>query len=220
MKNISSSNASPSAELACNAIREPDPFLDAIMALMPALRRFGCSLCRDPARADDLVQDTVIKAHINREQFRASTNLKSWLFKILLNCYYSELRRRRFEIQDADHTIADSITMDVDHTVAIQINEVDEALRRLPLAQRDALLLVHVGGLEYSEAAVRCGVALGTIKSRVARARASLQTWLQPRSPAEINARAAAAPRSDQPLIVRTPSTLAQSGADSAFGAQ
>ena len=77
-----------------------DKFLEQVTALLPALRAFGRSLCGDPARADDLVQDTVLKAWTNREQFQSGSNLKAWLFTILRNCYYSELRHRKFEIED------------------------------------------------------------------------------------------------------------------------
>ena len=83
-----------------------DKFLDQVTALLPALRAFGRSLCGDPARADDLVQDTVLKAWTNREQFQSGSNLKAWLFTILRNCYYSELRHRKFEIEDPDGVCA------------------------------------------------------------------------------------------------------------------
>ena len=83
-----------------------DPFLDQVTALLPALRAFGRSLCGDPARADDLVQDTVLKAWTNREQFQSGSNLKAWLFTILRNCYYSELRHRKFEVEDPEGVCA------------------------------------------------------------------------------------------------------------------
>jgi RNA polymerase sigma factor (sigma-70 family) len=88
-----------------------DLFLEQVTALLPALRAFGRSLCGDPARADDLVQDTVLKAWTNREQFQSGSNLKAWLFTILRNCYYSELRHRKFEIEDPDGVCAGQVAI-------------------------------------------------------------------------------------------------------------
>lgn len=154
-----------------------DPFLDEVIALLPALRAFGLSLCGNASRVDDLTQDTVIKAHLHRAQFRTETNLRSWLFTILRNCYFSEQRRRRFEIEDPDCTHAARLYVDPIHDVSLQLNEVDRAMQRLPLAQRETLLLVCADGVPYAEAADVFGVAIGTIKSRIARARDELCRW-------------------------------------------
>jgi RNA polymerase sigma-70 factor (ECF subfamily) len=149
----------------------PDPFLDQITLLLPALRAFGRSLCGDPARADDLVQDTVLKAWTNREQFQAGSNLKAWLFTILRNCYYSELRHRKFEVEDPDGVSASQLAVAPDHDAKLQLRDLSHALQQLPTDQREALVLVCATGLSYEEAAAVCQVAVGTIKSRIARAR-------------------------------------------------
>lgn len=149
-------------------------FLDRVIELLPALHAFGRSLCGDPARADDLVQDTFLKAWLNRTQFRSESNLKAWLFTILAHSYYSEFRRRRFEIEDSDDLHAARLTVTPNFDVELQLDELNRALDRLPPTQREALLLVCASGLPYERAADVCGVAIGTIKSRIARGRAEL----------------------------------------------
>jgi RNA polymerase sigma-70 factor (ECF subfamily) len=148
-----------------------DKFLEQVTALLPALRAFGRSLCGDPARADDLVQDTVLKAWTNREQFQSGSNLKAWLFTILRNCYYSELRHRKFEIEDPDGVCAGQVAVAPDHDAKLHLRDLSRALQQLPIDQREALILVCATGLSYEEAADVCQVAVGTIKSRIARAR-------------------------------------------------
>lgn len=148
-----------------------DPFLDQVTALLPALRAFGRSLCGDPARADDLVQDTVLKAWTNRVQFQSGSNLKAWLFTILRNCYYSELRHRKFEIEDPEGVCAAQMSVAPDHDAKLHLRDLSRALQELPTDQREALVLVCATGLSYEEAADVCQVAVGTIKSRIARAR-------------------------------------------------
>jgi RNA polymerase sigma-70 factor (ECF subfamily) len=148
-----------------------DPFLDQVTALLPALRAFGRSLCGDPARADDLVQDTVLKAWTNRVQFQSGSNLKAWLFTILRNCYYSELRHRKFEVEDPDGVCAAQLAVAPAHDARLHLRDLNRALQQLPNDQREALVLVCATGLSYEEAADVCQVAVGTIKSRIARAR-------------------------------------------------
>jgi RNA polymerase sigma-70 factor (ECF subfamily) len=148
-----------------------DPFLDQVTALLPALRAFGRSLCGDPARADDLVQDTVLKAWTNREQFQSGSNLKAWLFTILRNCYYSELRHRKFEVEDPEGICAAQLSVAPMHDARLHLRDLNRALQELPNDQREALVLVCATGLSYEEAADVCQVAVGTIKSRIARAR-------------------------------------------------
>lgn len=155
-----------------------DPFLDEVISLLPALRAFGYSLCGDASRADDLAQDTMIKAHLKREQFQASSNLKAWLFTILRNRYISDLRRRKFEIEDPADVHGMSLSIEPDYSVGQQMDELSDALQRLPCSQREALVLVHVVGLPYDKAAQHCGVAVGTIKSRIARGRSQLMRWI------------------------------------------
>ena len=148
-----------------------DPFLDSVTALLPALRAFGRSLCGDPARADDLVQDTVLKAWTNRAQFQTGSNLKAWLFTILRNCYYSELRHRKFEVEDPEGVCAAQLSVAPIHDARLHLRDLNRALQQLPNDQREALVLVCATGLSYEEAADVCQVAVGTIKSRIARAR-------------------------------------------------
>ena len=148
-----------------------DRFLDQVTALLPALRAFGRSLCGDPARADDLVQDTVLKAWTNREQFQSGSNLKAWLFTILRNCYYSELRHRKFEVEAPAGICAAQVSIAPDHDAKLHLRDLNRALQELPVDQREALILVCATGLSYEEAADVCQVAVGTIKSRIARAR-------------------------------------------------
>jgi RNA polymerase sigma-70 factor (ECF subfamily) len=148
-----------------------DPFLDQVTALLPALRAFGRSLCGDPARADDLVQDTVLKAWTNRNQFQSGSNLKAWLFTILRNCYYSELRHRKFEVEDPEGVCAAQLSVAPVHDARLHLRDLNRALQELPHDQREALVLVCATGLSYEEAADVCQVAVGTIKSRIARAR-------------------------------------------------
>ena len=155
-----------------------DKFLDQVTALLPALRAFGRSLCGDPARADDLVQDTVLKAWTNREQFQSGSNLKAWLFTILRNCYYSELRHRKFEIEDPEGVCAAQVAVAPDHDAKLHLRDLSRALQELPPDQREALILVGASGFSYEEAAEICGCAVGTIKSRVARGRVALEQLL------------------------------------------
>lgn len=155
-----------------------DTFLDQVIALLPAMRAFGLALCADPARVDDLVQDAVINAHYHREQFRPGSNLRAWLFTIVRNCYYSEMRRRKFEIEDHDDLHALSLSVELEPTASLQLEELDRALQKLSEPQRTALMLVHVSGLPYDKVAQQCGVAVGTVKSRIARARMQLARWI------------------------------------------
>lgn len=148
-----------------------DRFLDQVTAMLPALRAFGRSLCGDMARADDLVQDTVLKAWTNREQFQSGSNLKAWLFTILRNCYYSELRHRKFEVEDPEGICAAQVAIAPDHDLKLHLRDLSNALQLLPPDQREALILVCATGLSYEETAEVCGCAVGTIKSRIARAR-------------------------------------------------
>jgi RNA polymerase sigma-70 factor (ECF subfamily) len=146
-------------------------FLEQMTSTLPALRAFGRSLCGDPARADDLVQETMLKAWTSRERFQAGSNFKAWLFTILRNCYYSELRHRKFEVEDPEGEIAASVSIQPEHDLKLQVRDLNRALQELPNDQREALILVCASGLSYEEAAQICMCAVGTIKSRIARAR-------------------------------------------------
>ena len=152
-----------------------DPALrDQILAAVPSLRAFAMSLTNKPDRADDLVQDALMRAvaHINR--FEVGTNLHAWLFTILRNVFHSEYRRRKREVEDADGSYAIRLSAPPEQNARLDFEDFRKALAQIPADQREALLLVGAEGLSYEEAAQVCGIALGTVKSRVHRARTRL----------------------------------------------
>ena len=159
---------------------------DEVVALIPALRAFAWSLSRNGSDADDLVQDTLIKAWSNREKFQPGTNLPAWLFTILRNTYYTTVTRRRREVSDENGEYAETLTAPPSQDWSITLRSLQAALQQLPDEHREALILVGAAGLSYEEAAEICGCALGTIKSRVNRARARLLRIMDADDPAEV----------------------------------
>ncbi|WP_091738060.1 sigma-70 family RNA polymerase sigma factor [Phenylobacterium immobile] len=147
---------------------------DEVVGLIPALRAFAWSLSHNGSDADDLVQDTLIKAWSNREKFEPGTNLRAWLFTILRNTYYTNVVRRRREVRDEGGDYASTLKEDPSQDWSLAMKSLQAALAKLPHEHREALILVGAAGLSYNEAAEICGCALGTIKSRVNRARARL----------------------------------------------
>lgn len=147
---------------------------DDVVSLIPALRAFAWSLSHNASDADDLVQDTLIKAWTNRDKFEDGTNLRAWLFTILRNTYYTNVVRRRREVRDEDGVHAATLTSPASQDWSVAMTALEAALKRLPDEHREALILVGGAGLTYEEAAEICGCALGTIKSRVNRARGRL----------------------------------------------
>ena len=147
---------------------------DAVVQLIPALRAFAWSLSHNSSDADDLVQDTLIKAWTNRDKFEPGTNLRAWLFTILRNTYYTAAVRRRREVRDETGKYAATLSTGPTQDWSLAIRALQTALAQLPDEHREALILVGAAGLTYEEAAEVCGCALGTIKSRVNRARARL----------------------------------------------
>jgi RNA polymerase sigma-70 factor (ECF subfamily) len=147
---------------------------DDVVALIPALRAFAWSLSHNSSDADDLVQDTLIKAWTHRDKFELGTNLRAWLFTILRNTYYTAVVRRRREVRDETGKYAATLSTDATQDWSVAIRSLQTALAQLPDEHREALILVGAAGLSYEEAAEICGCALGTIKSRVNRARARL----------------------------------------------
>ena len=147
---------------------------DEVVDLIPALRAFAWSLSHNGSDADDLVQDTLIKAWTNREKFEPGTNLRAWLFTILRNTYYTAILRRRREVRDEMGEYAGALKTPPTQDWTVAIHALRDALQKLPDEHREALILVGAAGLSYEEAAEICGCALGTIKSRVNRARARL----------------------------------------------
>jgi RNA polymerase sigma-70 factor, ECF subfamily len=145
---------------------------------MGNLRAFGVSLCGDKERADDLVQETLFKAWNHLDSFKEGTNLKAWLFTILRNTYFSERRKRKREVEDADGTYAARLATHPEQHGHMDMQDFRAVLVRLPDDQREALILVGAAGFSYEETAEICGCAVGTIKSRVNRARNRLADML------------------------------------------
>lgn len=152
----------------------PFDFRGDIIKALPALRTFALSLVGDVSRADDLVQETFVKAWANQQKFRPGTNFTAWLFTILRNQFYTDLRKTRREVEDVDGTHAGQMSSPSDQEDASTLKVVWERLGDLPSAQRQALLLVGAEGHTYEEAALKLGCQIGTVKSRVSRARSSL----------------------------------------------
>jgi RNA polymerase sigma-70 factor (ECF subfamily) len=146
-------------------------FIDGVLACLTSLRAFAISLTRDVDQAEDLVQETVLRAITKQEQFQAGTCLQAWLFTILRNHFFSAHRRSMREEEDADGSYAAAMVCVADQEDKIMIQDVAAALSKLPQLQREAIVLVGAEGLSYEEAAQALGCAIGTIKSRVSRAR-------------------------------------------------
>jgi RNA polymerase sigma-70 factor (ECF subfamily) len=163
-------NSTPSAQAAGG-----EDFKDKLIELIPFLRAFARTLCGHRDEADDLCQEALAKAWQSRATFEPGTNLKAWLFMILRNQFYSE-KRRAWRQKPWDEASAEQslVTGGTQHA-SIALSDVSRAMRMLPNEQREALILVGAGGFAYEEAAKICGCALGTIKSRVARARRTLE---------------------------------------------
>ncbi len=151
-----------------------------LVSAIPGLRAFAVSLCGNSDRADDLVQETLVKAWVGMDSFTEGTNLTAWLFTILRNIYYSDYRKRRRETADPDGVMAARMVTPAAQTSHMEFLNVHAALQKLPLDQREALILIGASGLSYDEAAAVCGCAPGTMKSRVNRARNRLLELLAP----------------------------------------
>ncbi len=145
-----------------------------LIGAVPNLRAFANSLCGDATRADDLVQDALVKAWANLASFEKGSNLKAWLFTILRNTYFSELRKRRREVEDADGVLAERMSVLPDQQAHMDLIDFKKAFGLLSDDQKVVLLLVGAEGFSYEEAAKIAGAAVGTVKSRVNRARAAL----------------------------------------------
>jgi len=151
---------------------------DALLSLIPNVRAFAVSLCGDAERADDLVQETLLKAWSHFEGFQEGTNLRAWLFTILRNTYFSECRRRRHEAEDPEGRKAEALSVAPAQYGHVDLQDLRHALALVPAEQREALILVAAAGFSYEEAAAITGCAVGTIKSRVNRARHKLALLL------------------------------------------
>lgn len=158
-------------------LSDPD-FKDQLAAVIPHLRAFGRSLSGSRDLADDLVQETLLKAWAARKRFQAGTNMRAWTFIILRNLFLSQMRRARFKGEWDDLTASKILAAPASQDKHIELNDMQRALMHLPQPQREALILVGAGGFAYEEAAEICGCAVGTIKSRVARGRVALEGLL------------------------------------------
>ncbi len=153
----------------------PSPeFARELTAAIAGLRAFGMSLSMKPDRADDLVQETMLKAWKHHGSFEPGTNMKAWLYTILRNEFYSQIRKRKREVEDADGVHSGRVSVEGAQLSHLDLSDMKMALAQLPEDQREAIILVGASGFTYEEAAEICQVAVGTIKSRVSRARARL----------------------------------------------
>ncbi|WP_294255958.1 sigma-70 family RNA polymerase sigma factor [uncultured Sphingomonas sp.] len=155
-----------------------EEFKDQLQKVIPHLRAFGRGLCGNRDTTDDLVQETMLKAWSARSRFQAGTNFKAWAFTILRNLYFSQTRRKRFvgEWNDlvADRVLAAPASQDK----TVELRDLMRALQQLTPDQREAIILVAAAGMSYEEVAEVTGVMLGTVKSRVSRARLALETLM------------------------------------------
>ena len=152
---------------------------EQIVEVIPNLRAFARSLASNPAQADDLVQGALTRALGNLDKFEAGTNLRAWMFTILRNLFYSELRKRRREVEDGDGGYAAMLSSQPNQVAALELKDFRKALAKLPPEQREALILIGASGFSYEDAARICDCAVGTMKSRVNRGRNRLADLLQ-----------------------------------------
>ena len=158
---------------------EKAEFKRELTAVLPHLRAFARGLCGRPDMADDLVQEAMLKAWAAQDRFEPGTSMRAWTFVILRNAYLTDMRRNRFR-GEYDETVAERILpAPAGQEEPIHLSDLHRALLTLPAERREALLLVGAGGFSYEEAAQICGCAVGTIKSRVGRARAALSSMLE-----------------------------------------
>jgi RNA polymerase sigma-70 factor (ECF subfamily) len=154
-----------------NLDQTPDTFAADLTALIPKMRAFGRSMCGNYAAGEDLAQEALLKAWSHRHTYQQGTHLKAWVFMIMRNQFYSE-KRRSWRSVPLDRTLAEeTLVANADPTAAISLDELRRAMQLLPDVQREALILVSAAGCSYEEVARVCGCALGTLKSRVSRAR-------------------------------------------------
>jgi RNA polymerase sigma-70 factor, ECF subfamily len=156
---------------------------NGIVSYLPHLRAFARMLARDRVLADELVQETVLRALMHADQFRPDTNLKAWLTTILRNCYFNERRSQKRFARLADAIMAGPTASRGEQEGHIEMLEFERAFSCLPAVQREALALIGAGGLSYDEAAAVSGCATGTMKSRTSRARLQIQKYLDGSKP-------------------------------------
>ncbi len=156
---------------------------DVMLAAIPRLRVFALSLCRNPDHADDLVQETLIRALANINSFEPGTNMSAWLITILRNYFRSQYRKYRHEVEDMTGSYAERLPVHPEQEGRAMMTKFHAALPKLPTDQREAIVLIGALGFTHEEVANICGCAIGTIKSRVFRARRHLAELLSIKSP-------------------------------------
>lgn len=166
------------ADICGSALPEAE-FRKELVAAMPSLRAFARSLCSNRDNVDDLAQETVMKAWAARDHYIAGTSFRAWTFTILRHHYFGQLRRQRI-VGDYDEAAAEQILgREGDQETRLETIDVLRAIETLPLAQREMLILMAIGSVSYEEIAQGCGVTIGTVKSRISRARAALSAALE-----------------------------------------
>jgi RNA polymerase sigma-70 factor (ECF subfamily) len=159
-------------------MRSTPSWLAELQEMTPTLKRFALALSRNTAEADDLVQQTLMKAWFRPDSFRPGSNLRAWLFTILKNEHYTVTRRRRREVPDANGYYAAALSVPPSQEFAVDLRLLQSAIDKLPDVQRRALLLISAGEFSFSEAATLSGCPLSTMKGRVSRARTMLSLEL------------------------------------------
>ena len=150
-----------------------------LLACIPHLRAYARFLTGNRERADDLVQDALVRALTAAHQFQTGTNLKAWIFTILRNLFYNEIRKNRLKVQSLDDIPGEGPATPPTQDANLEFADFRRAFWQLGQSQREVLIMVGASGLSYEEAAAICGCAVGTIKSRVSRARRELLKILQ-----------------------------------------
>ena len=165
-------------EASTRTVAEKADFKRELTDVVPHLRAFARGLCGRADMADDLVQEALLKAWAAQERFEPGTSMRAWTFVILRNAYLTDMRRNRFRGEYDENVAERVLTAPAGQEEPLHLSDMHRALLTLPPERREALLLVGAGGFSYEEAANICGCAVGTIKSRVGRARAALNAML------------------------------------------
>jgi RNA polymerase sigma-70 factor, ECF subfamily len=166
----------------------PADLRDGLLQSIPSMRAFAMSLTGNVDQADDLVQEALVRGLAYINQFQPGTNIQAWLFTILRNQFHTAFRKRRREVEDPEGGIAARLAVPPEQDAHLDVEDLKAALAQLPLDQREALLLVGAQGFSYEETAAICGARIGTIKSRINRARTRLAELLGIESPEDIGA--------------------------------
>lgn len=167
-------------------------FKHDLLSVTPHLRAHARYLCGSLENADDLVQETLLKAWSSRDSFKTGSNIRAWATTIMRNLFMSERRRDRFHGEWNEEQMGDYLAVHANQDHSIQVQEINHAMANLPLPQREALVLVAVEEFTYAEAAEICGCEVGTVKSRVARAREILQKKIPEGLPSQLEEQDAA----------------------------